>query len=130
MWQPYDHSLRGVSQKLRKQMTDAERLLWSRLRGKQVLGLQFYRQKPIGPYVADFFCPGLVIEIDGSQHRTAEHLESDAARDSFLTGLGLTVLRFDNRQVLLETEAVLERIFEICRERRIPPVPPFSTGGT
>jgi len=111
-------------------MTDAERQLWSRLRGKQVLGIQFYRQKSLGPYVVDFFCSGLVIEIDGNQHLAGEQVESDATRDSFLSGLGLTVLRFDNRQVLLEMDAVLERIFQVCRERRIPSVPPFPKGGT
>ena len=55
-------------------MTDAEQLLWSRLRRKQILGLQFYRQKPLLNYIVDFYCPAvnLVIECDGGQHYTAE----------------------------------------------------------
>ncbi len=64
----YDTNLKQLARKLRTDMTDAERLLWSRLRGKQVLGVQFYRQKPIGPYIVDFHAPAsrLVIEVDGS----------------------------------------------------------------
>jgi very-short-patch-repair endonuclease len=128
---PYGENLKGVSQKLRKQMTDAEKLLWSHLRGKQILGIQFNRQKAVGPYVLDFFAHAvrLVIEIDGSQHLEDEHAQRDVTRDLFLGKQQLHVLRFDNRQVLLETEAVLNEIFSVCRERQIPPVPPSQRGG-
>ncbi|UFS72687.1 DUF559 domain-containing protein [Geomonas sp. RF6] len=116
-------------------MTDAERLLWSHLRGKQLLGVQFNRQKSLGPYVVDFYAasPLLVIELDGSQHLQDENVKSDAARDSFLLEQGLMVLRFDDRQVLLETAAVLEEIFRMCQQRVTranPPCPPFAKGGT
>jgi very-short-patch-repair endonuclease len=109
-------------------MTDAEQLLWSRLRRKQLHGVQFYRQKPLGPYIVDFFAPGagLVIEVDGSQHLEAEHLERDRQRDQCLADEGLLVLRFDNREVLLETEAVLERIVEEIVRRRKSPLAPLS----
>ena len=68
----YNKNLKQVSQKLRGSMTDAELLLWSKLKGKQVKGLQFYRQKIIGNYIVDFYCAkaGLVIEVDGGQHYT------------------------------------------------------------
>lgn len=100
-------------------MTDAERYLWSKLRGKQILGVQFYRQKPIGSYVADFFGPAakLVIEVDGSQHFEPVPAHYDKLRTDFLNSSGLEVLRFDNRQVLLETEAVMNRIFDIVQQR-------------
>jgi len=100
-------------------MTDAERHLWSSLRGKQILGVQFYRQKPIGSYVVDFFAPAakLVIEVDGSQHFEPGPEHYDSARTDYLKSSGLQVLRFDNRQVLLETEAVVERIFNIVQQQ-------------
>ena len=132
MVRPYQQSLKAPSRKLRKQMTDAERTLWSLLRGKQILGIQFHRQKPIGRYIVDFFAPAvnLVIEVDGSQHLEGEHLLCDVERDSFLKKQGLAVLRFDNRQVLVEAEFVINEIFRVCGERLNPPCPPFAKGGT
>jgi len=63
----YDKKLNPISQHLRKNMTDAENMLWLKLRRKQLKGYQFYRQKIIGKYVVDFYCPkaNLVIEVDG-----------------------------------------------------------------
>jgi very-short-patch-repair endonuclease len=93
-------------------MTDAERRLWLFLKRKQINGLTFYRQRPIGPYVIDFYCARarLVIEVDGAQHLTDEGLHADATRDAFLRQEGLKILRFDNRQVLAATESVVEEI--------------------
>jgi very-short-patch-repair endonuclease len=110
---PYNRSLKPFSRRLRSNMTDAERMLWQRLRGKQVQGLQFYRQKPLLNYIVDFYCPkaGLVIELDGSQHLESEGRRKDAQRDRALAELGLRILRFDDRQVLAETEAVVEVIY-------------------
>ena len=122
----YSRNLKLPSCELRSNMTDAEQLLWSRLRRKQLHGVQFYRQKPLGPYIVDFFAPaaGLIIEVDGSQHREPDHLERDRQRDRCLCEEGLLVLRFDNRAVLLETDAVLERIgTEILRRVKSPPAP-------
>ena len=97
---------------LRREMTDAERLLWLRLRGKQLMGVQFYRQKPLGNYVVDFYAPRakVVVEVDGSQHLQQPAVKADAERDQYLSGRGLNVLRFDNLQVLRETESVLDTI--------------------
>jgi very-short-patch-repair endonuclease len=94
-------------------MTDSEKTLWQRIRRKQLMGIQFYRQKPIGNFIVDFFAPKLklIIEVDGSQHFQAAHLLKDSKRDEYLTGLGLKVLRFNNREVLKETEAVLQKIY-------------------
>lgn len=113
-------------------MSAAERVLWSRLRGKQLLGVPFYRQKPIGNYVVDFFAPRarLVVEVDGSQHFDEQHLTSDRRRDAYLAKLGLQVLRMDNQQVLRDTEAVVEVILRTLSDRvRNPPSPPFGKGG-
>jgi very-short-patch-repair endonuclease len=124
----YNRNLKPPSRELRKNMTDAEQLLWSRLRGKQLLGSQFYRQKPIGPFIADFYChaAALVIEVDGGQHYEVEHAKKDAERDKYLSDAGLLVLRFDNLQVLLETDDVLEEIFKMIEERQIPPNLPLQ----
>lgn len=115
----YNINLKAASRELRNSMTDSEKLLWSRIRKKQLLGIQFYRQKPIGPYIVDFYAPAAkaVIEVDGSQHLEPEHLQRDEARDQYLADEGLFVLRFSNIQVLRETEAVVERIVEEIRER-------------
>ena len=117
--QPYNKNLKQPSRDLRNSMTDAEQLLWQRLRRKQILGLQFYRQKPILNFIVDFYCPSvsLVIECDGGQHYTAEGLEADRVRDEALAELGLTVLRFDNRQVLTEIDAVVEKIYCVVEQR-------------
>lgn len=129
----YNLNLKEPSRALRKSMTEAERLLWSHLRGKQLLGVQFYRQKPIGHFIVDFYAPAaqLVIEVDGSQHDEPEHRQKDILRDRYLADEGLTVMRFDNIQVLKETEAVLEAVFvQMQRALGNPPRPPFCKGGS
>jgi len=99
-------------------MTDAEKLLWSKLRSKQILGLQFYRQKPILNYIVDFYCPAanLVIECDGSQHFTDDGLEADRVRDKALAQLGLKVLRFDNGQVMGQINDAVDRIYQFIQQ--------------
>ena len=94
-------------------MTDAERLLWSKVSRKQIPGYQFYRQRIIGDYIVDFYChsAGLVVEIDGGQHYYGEGHESDKIRDDHLAELGLKVLRFSNLDVLHNIDGVLEQIY-------------------
>jgi len=81
----YNTKLKGYSRQLRKNMTDAERLLWSKVRKKQLKGYQFYRQRIIGNYVVDFYCPKarLIIEIDGGQHYSDEGIKKDKIRDDY-----------------------------------------------
>jgi len=111
---PYNGNLKQYSRQLRKNMTDAERHLWAKIRMKQLKGYQFYRQKPIGDYIVDFFCPRakLVIEVDGSQHFSDEMTEYDRIRNEYLSSLGLRVLRFTNIDVLTHIESVVESIIE------------------
>ena len=101
-----------MARRLRTQMTDSERALWERLRRKQVHSVQFYRQKPIGNYIVDFYAPKakMVVEVDGPQHMESEQAARDLQRDAFLASEGLRVLRFDNLQVLREIEGVMEVI--------------------
>ncbi len=111
---PYNGNLKQLSRQLGENMTDTERNLWAKRRMKQLKGYQFYRQKPIGDYIVDFFCPRAkrVIEVDGSQHRTDEMTEYDRIRDEYMSSLGLRVLRFTNTDVLTHTDGVVERIEE------------------
>jgi len=125
---PYNGNLKQYSRQLRGNMTDAERHLWAKIRMKQLKGYQFYRQKPIGDYIVDFFCPRakLVIEVDGSQHFSDEMTEYDRIRNEYLSSLGLRVLRFTNTDVLTHIERVVENIIENMGE--IPLSPPFTKG--
>jgi very-short-patch-repair endonuclease len=109
---PYDRKLKERSQQLRKSMTEAEVLLWSRIRMKQIKGHWFYRQKPIGEYIADFYCPQsrLVVEVDGGQHYSSEIVEYDKVRNEYMKCLGLKVLRFPNTEVLTNIKGVIEVI--------------------
>ncbi len=95
-------------------MTDAERLLWSKLRLKQLKGKQFYRQRIISNYIVDFYCPksNLIIEIDGGQHYIEEGLKEDKMRDKYMKNLGFKVLRFSGREVFKNLNGVIERIYE------------------
>ena len=115
---PYKDNLKFNARQLRTNMTDGEQMIWARLRRKQLLGVQFYRQKPIGTYIVDFFAPKakLVVEIDGSQHFAGDHAIKDKKRDTYLSNLGLLVLRFNNLQALRETDAVVETISSTLSE--------------
>ncbi len=115
----YNSKLKGLSRTLRTNLTDAEQVLWQHIRRKQIQGVQFYRQKPLLAFIVDFYCPAakLVIELDGNQHYEEEYQTKDQARDDTLAGLGLQVLRFDNRQVLSEIDAVLAVIDATVKKR-------------
>ena len=93
---------------------------------KQAQGVQFFRQRPIGNYIVDFFAPKarLIVEVDGAQHMTDRMARRDKQRDDYLTHLGLLVLRFPDSKVLRETEGVMEEIFRRISERCTPKSPP------
>ena len=123
----YKSGLKLISLRLRSEMTESERLLWSRLRRKQLHGTQFYRQKPIGSYIVDFYAPAarLVVEVDGSQHQDNIHAQNDAHRDESLKGQGLRVLRFTNLQVLQDLDSVVGVVAEALKS----PLPLYERGG-
>ncbi|WP_368562659.1 endonuclease domain-containing protein [Pseudoxanthomonas sp. UTMC 1351] len=112
---------------LRKDMTLAERKLWSILKAQQLDGYRFRCQMPVGPYVADFAClaASLIIEVDGGQHLESA---SDAARDSYLARQGFRVLRFWNNDVLANLEGVRAVIAQRLSEACPHPNPVSSTG--
>jgi very-short-patch-repair endonuclease len=109
----YDKQLKVLSQHLRKNMTDAENMLWLKLRRKQLKGRPFYRQKIIGKYIVDFYCPkaNLVIELDGGQHYSEIGKAKDRARDDVLAKMGIKVLRFSDRDVFENIGGVMEEIW-------------------
>ena len=105
----YDHATLTKAKSLRREMTDAERRLWSVLRSRQLSGAKFRRQQPIGPFIADFVCQELrlIVEADGGHHAESA---SDARRTAFLATKGYRVLRFWNNEILQNLEGVAETI--------------------
>jgi very-short-patch-repair endonuclease len=110
---PFNRKLKGTARALRRNMTDAERLFWMKVRKKQLKGHQFYRQKNLGNYIVDFYCPAakLIIEIDGSQHYSETGINKDKIRDRHLNDLGFKVLRFLDNEILTNIDGVLEHLF-------------------
>ena len=118
-------SLLTHARAMRRDATSAERRLWHGLRNHRVSGLKFRRQVPLGPYIADFYCPSakLVIEVDGVSHIDAP---ADAVRDDWMAKCGLRVMRFSNREVLGNLQGVLIAIAEIAAAP--PPPNPLPQG--
>ncbi|WP_445367276.1 endonuclease domain-containing protein [Methylomonas sp. BW4-1] len=116
--------MKDLARSLRKNQTEAERVIWQQLRNRQLLGCKFRRQQVIGPFIVDFVClePKLIIEVDGGQH--AEQQEYDQNRSQYLQRLGYRVLRFWNHEVLQNTPAVMEAIHLIILQLKTePPLP-------
>jgi very-short-patch-repair endonuclease len=109
--------LTAIARKLRKDQTPAEGVLWQQLRANR-LGYKFYRQHPIGGYVADFCCPAvkLVIEVDGGHHDEPEQRAQDRERDSILDSQGFTVLRVWNNEVQKNTDGVVQKILDTLKQ--------------
>ncbi len=115
--------MRRYARSLRTNQTDAERLLWSRLRRRQLAGFKFRRQHQVGLYICDFACVAalVIVELDGSQH--AENLDYDLRRDRFLRSAGFEVLRFWNSDVLGRTDDVLDTIYAVVSQGSDPSAP-------
>jgi very-short-patch-repair endonuclease len=106
----YNPKLKTTARMLRKQSTLAEILLWNELKGKKLLGCDFHRQKPIGNYIVDFFCPRLrlAIEIDGASH--SGRTQRDMRRQKELESLGIRFLRFQDIEVKQDLGGVITTI--------------------
>ena len=115
----YHSNLREPARDLRRHQTEAEQMLWVKLRRKQLEGVQFYRQKPIAGFIVDFYCAaaGLVIELDGSHHSEGNQIAYDQERTQQLEALGLHVIRFSNQAIFQNTEAVVATIRSILLSR-------------
>ena len=114
---------RSLARHLRRNQTDAEQKLWALLRARQIDGLKFRRQHPIGPYIADFCClrHHLVVELDGGHH--AETAQKDTVRSQWLNSHGYHVLRFWNHEVLTQPEAVIDAILSAVSTPHPNPLP-------
>jgi very-short-patch-repair endonuclease len=102
---------------MRANPTDAERVLWKRLRKKQLGGHKFRRQHVLKPYIVDFYCAAknLVVEVDGDVHDEDEQQAKDEARAEHLEReYGIEIVRFSNEEVVSSTREVLEEIWKIC----------------
>ena len=110
---------------LRKRMTDAEIKLWQALRLKQIIGIRFRRQAPLGKYIVDFVSheQKLIIELDGGQHNDHTQIKYDAQRTEWLETQGYRVQRFWNNDILLHLDAVLDIIWDICKPKDPPSFP-------
>jgi very-short-patch-repair endonuclease len=109
---PYKPYLKDLARQLRRNMTPGEVVLWKHLKGKQVLGYDFDRQRPIDCFIVDFYCKELMlaIEIDGSSHDSAAAQAKDAERQAKLEALGVRFLRFREGEVCHKTTAVVAKI--------------------
>ena len=111
---PLNPELLEFARKLRKEQTDAERLLRGLLRDRRLAGFKFRRQHPVEPYVLDFYCheAQLAVELDGGQHNEPDARARDRKRSAFLEQQGMHVLRFWNNEVFKNTEGVLQAIYD------------------
>jgi len=118
----------SFARRLRRNQTDAERVLWFCLRDRRLNGLKFKRQVPIDKYIVDFCCAEvrLIVALDGGQHAT----QDETNRTAILEAMGYLVLRFWNNDVLQNTEGVLEEILNtVGRHPQEPPHPvPLPSG--
>ena len=114
-----------TARRLRRQQTDAERILWFRLRGRRLANWKFKRQAPIDCFIVDFVCTDarLIVELDGGQH--AVRTRQDEERTRTLETMGYLVLRFWNNDVMRNLDGVLEEILNTLNQQ--PPEPPHPT---
>jgi len=129
---PYNTKLKEFARQLRNNSTKSEIRLWYYLKGKQRLGYDFHRQKPIDSFIIDFYCCDLLlaIELDGITHTFEGAVEKDNARDERLRSFGITILRFEDSIVFKNIDLVLEEIDEtILKLKHLnPPLNPLRGG--
>ena len=109
---PYNPKLTALAKKLRNESTETEIYLWLRLKGKQMYGYDFHRQKPIDNYILDFFCYELLlgIEVDGYSHEFLEVYNKDKIKEKRMNELGISILRFSDFEVLRDMENIIRAI--------------------
>ena len=112
-----NHETFETARLLRNNMTIPEKILWERLKGKNILGLRFRRQHPIDIFIADFYCheARLVIEIDGEIHE--EQIEYDDGREAEIEKYDIKVIRFTNDEIMNEMESVINKIKAVLKGR-------------
>jgi very-short-patch-repair endonuclease len=119
-------SQKTIRRQLRKDEPSTERLLWSKIRNRQLKGFKFRRQYGIGNFIVDFYCPEarLVLEIDGDSHYDEKTRKYDMARQKYLENCKIKIIRFTNKNVMENLEGVLE-----TTANNLPPLTPPYKGG-
>ncbi len=115
---PYNTNLKQLARNLRNDSTKAEIFLWQMLKGKQLFGYDFHRQKPLDNYIVDFFCHELMLalELDGFSHLFADIVEKDREKEDSLNQLGITVLHFWDEEIFNDTDNVIRVIENYIKE--------------
>lgn len=118
----YNHqSFKNRRRELRKNQTLSEKIVWDRIRGRQLEGYKFNRQYSAGPYILDFYCSKLrlAIEIDGSHHGESDEIVYDKEREKLLSFHKILTVRFWNNEILENTEKVLEKLRDVVKTRAL-----------
>src|SRR3990167_2060148 len=104
---------------LRQAQTVFERKFWARVRNRQLGGLKFRRQVPVGPYIADFYCEdaALIVELDGDQHGQDEGAARGIVRDAYLRSAGYEVFRLWNNGFMRDPHAALDHVLHVAKDR-------------
>ena len=108
----YNNSLKPIARKSRNNTTKYEKILWNKLRKKRIQNIQFYRQVPIGTFILDFYAKAvkLAIEVDGEYHLSPDMQSNDLNRDTYLSSIGIYMLRFTNKDVRYNIKNVVAKI--------------------
>jgi very-short-patch-repair endonuclease len=114
------HEMKERRQELRREMTEPERLLWTRIRNRQIYGCKFRRQFSICAYVVDFYSPEikLVVEIDGPSHDSADAIDYDKNRQEEIESLGIRIVKFTNKDVLSNLDMVINQLSETVKNQK------------
>jgi very-short-patch-repair endonuclease len=109
---PYNPKLKQLAQELRNNSTKAEIFMWQMLKGKQLYGYDFHRQKPLDKYIVDFYCPALMLalELDGYSHLFSDAFRKDKIKEKRLKEMGITVIHFWDEEVFRDTDNVFRLI--------------------
>ncbi len=110
----YNLKLKQLARNLRNNSTLSEVLFWNEVKGKQILGYQFLRQKPIGNFIVDFYCPKLklVIEIDGDSHGFNRTIQQDKMKEKYLQTIGLEIIRYDDLDIKTSIGSILDHLID------------------
>jgi very-short-patch-repair endonuclease len=119
----YNLKLTELARNLRNNMTFAEKTMWRELKGNKFAGYDFHRQKPIGNYIADFYCSKLklVIEVDGITHTDENVKQNDRNKDEYFASLGLHILRFTDDEVIGNWDLIIKKLLSFIATH--PPTP-------
>ena len=122
----YNQKLKERARKLRNNMTYAEKCMWVMLKGKQLEGYDFHRQKPIGNFIADFYCHDLqlVIEVDGISHNDETIRKKDVFKEMYFESIGLSVIRFTDDEVIGNAGLIEVKLKSFVKSRTTHPLTP------